>query len=634
MNASTWPYWCLLALAVGALLPPVFWISLLVPLAAFGSWRSALLILLCLLRGWMGSQAPPPGPLTGVEGSRAQVVVRVCEAAVPTAKGCRFVAEVHHWTDRPWGFAGRWLVEWKGGSAGDVAMGDFWHLRGKLTWFPPPAYPGDWDGALLWGRRGVTQRLKTSQADFVRPAEPDGWYNTTLCWRARLTQRMADRLPAERSGLLSAVVYGDGGRVSPALNDAFRQAGVSHLLVASGANVAILVAWVCALGRLGGFSPQRCAGLCLWLTPAYVLLAGCSPAMVRAGAMSWVALLARFTGQTSSVGRSLALGSSAVLAYDPNYLFDLGFQLSFAAVAALAWLQPPVARWLGGRWPMLTATLACALGLIPLSWSAFGCLQPVAILSNLWMGPLCESLLPAGLAWSLVDCAWPQGGKWLAGWLDPWLWLIQQSVEFWARCSWQLELPAPTPVGWAAWGLLMAVVVCGPTRRCLVPMALAPLLCLWPRDVPPGLQIRCLQMGFAPCFWLRQGESDVLLACKAEQVEPARRMLLRSGGAGWARVLTLGAETPERWRWGGGWLQSAPERVSFHQPPFSVGLGSSEADLWELSWSVSEQGQVTVPGLEPFLLQPGQPWQGVVADGALRVSPWASEREVKIACKS
>ncbi|ODT79982.1 hypothetical protein ABS71_00660 [bacterium SCN 62-11] len=427
---------------------------------------------------------------------RAQVVGRVCEAGVPTARGCRFVVEVHHWTDRVDGFGGRWLVDWKDGDAAEVALGDLWFLKGTLVGFAPPAYPGDWDGGLFWRRRGVTQRLRLSDGHYLRPDRENGLEH----WRYKLTQRLADRLPGEGSALLCAVVYGDGSRLPQDLQDAFRRSGTSHLLVASGTNVAVLVAALCWLGARAGWGPIRCAGLGLWLVPAYVVLAGAAPAMLRAGVMGWLGLLARWTGHTVSLGRCLALGSLGVLLWDPQYLYDVGFQLSFAAVASLAWLVEPVARWLPERMPLrlpLATSLACTLGVMPCSLFVFHSLQPLAPLANLWMGPIVEGLLPAGLGLSLLDLMHPSLGQAGVTLLKPWLWLVLTSARRWAQWSTQLQIPDPGPLGWLAWLLFLGLIWLGPRLATVAAAALLGLVSPWRNAEPEQLRVRWFWLGRA-----------------------------------------------------------------------------------------------------------------------------------------
>ena len=611
-----WPY-----LALGAVVLTVFgpwWMALLFCLLAGGRWR----LLLCLLVPWCLWRIQPPAldPLSQVSDMRAQVVARVCEGGVATARGCRFVVEVHHWTDRVDAYGGRWLVDWKDGQAAEVSLGDLWLLKGYLVGFSPPAYPGDWDGAQYWHRKGVTQHLRLCEGRYLRPDQENGLQH----WRYRLTQRLADRLPGAGSALLCAVVYGDGSRLPTDLQEAFRRSGTSHLLVASGTNVAVLVAFLCWLGGRAGWGPIRSAGLGLWLVPAYVVLAGAAPAMLRAGVMGWLGLLARWTGHTVSLGRCLALGSLGVLLWDPLYLHDIGFQLSFAAVASLAWLVEPVSRWLPEKMPLrqpLATSLACTLGVMPSSLFVFHTLQPLAPLANLWMGPLVEGLLPAGLGLSILDLVHPRLGQLGIGLLKPWLWLVVTSARRWADWSTQVQIPNPGPPGWLAWSLFLGLIWMGPRLATVGAAGLLTIFSLWRTTEPEQLRVRWFWLGKAPACWLSQGRHQAAMLCSPEQQSLVERLRLSHGLAPFEAVLTFQDE-PGRRLWAEGWLESSESQLIYHQGETRFGLVNAAHDWDGLSWGLDSSGQWVWGGGQPQSLERGQAWELWLQHRQLWVRPW------------
>lgn len=613
-----WPYLALAAVILTVLCPCR--VALLLCLALGGRHR----LLLCCLVPWClwRIQPPPTDPLSQVEGIRAQVVARVCEAPVTTPKGCRFVAEVHHWTDRVDAFEGRWLVDWKDGDASEVALGELWHLQGVLVDFAPASYPGDWDSGTYWKRRGVTQHLRVSQARFLRPS-PD---HPLQAWRYRLTQRLADRLPGEGSALLCAVVYGDGSRLSRQVQDQFRRSGTSHLLVASGSNVAVLVGFVCWLGARAGWGPVRCSGLCLWLVPIYVVLAGAAPAMLRAGVMGWLGLLARWSGHTVSMGRCLALGSLGVLLWDPNFLFDVGFQLSFGAVASLAWLSKPVLGWLPEKMPMraaMAASLACTLGVMPCSIFVFHTVQPLSPLANLWMAPLVESLLPVGLGISALDLAQPRLGQLAVLPLKPWLWLILASARRWALWSPQIQVPDPGAMGWLAWLFFIALILAGPRLLTVSAAAALTLFSLIQPPVCETLRVRWFWLGRNPAIWLSQGPNQAALLCNHEQEPLLERLRLSQGCAPFQHVLTL-EDAPDRRLWGQGWIEQSSGQIVYSQGRARFGLVQNTGDWDGLSWALDSSGSWVWGGAQPHPLERGKAWQLWLQHRQLWIRTWDS----------
>jgi ComEC/Rec2-related protein len=585
MSKWNWPYWCVFTVVL-VRLAGLASLILLLPLGV-SAWP------LLLLAGWTHWQAqlPEAGLLAPAQRLPVQVVAEVIEPAQVGPTRLRFVVRVHHWLDRVDGPESCWLVE----APGDQmvpALGELWYLQGQLVGLTPAGYPGDFDSQLYWKRRGVEQSLRLREAKFLRPARPNG----LLHWRYRLTQRLMDHLPPQRAGLLCAVVYGDGSRLTPQLADEFRRAGASHLLVASGTNVAVLVAWLTWMGARLGWGPRRCCWLGLWLVPLYVILSGAAPAMLRAGVMGWLALLARWTGYSLSLGRSLMLGTLGVLLWDSNYLFDVGFQLSFAAVASLAWLMPWLEAWIPGR-PTLQASLACLLGVMPISLLVFHTVQPLSPFSNLWLGPLVEGLLPVGLGLSVIEQIWPWLGQTLIGWLDPWLWLIELSTQWWAQLSPQLQVPHHGELALAGWLFLMLLIRLGP-GLVTVSLCSAPLWVwlIWPQT-QPGLELRWFWLGPAPALWISQDGSTLVLLSHPSQAG-------RCANLGCVQTWVLDHSPYGRALWGQGWLEHQPQNLIYCWRRYRFCLGQEQGHF-----RLTPEAHWSWLGEEPRRLEKGQAWR-------------------------
>lgn len=618
MNAHLWPYGLILVLLICQCAHPLAGALWVFTLAALGlvDFRSSLLALACCLRCWWAYPAPPPPAPVDDLPMAVEVVARVVEPPRwRGAQGCSFVAEVEHWTDRIEGPKDRWLVECAM-PPGEVALGERWLLEGQLKGFDAPAYPGDLDRRTWWFKRGVYRRLHCRQERFLRP--PEG----LLGWRYRLTQRFADRAPHPRANLLSAIVFGDGSRLERHTLEGFRRAGASHLLVASGANVALLVGWVLLVGKLLGLGPRRCSLCCMLVVPLYVLMAGGSPGLVRAGAMAWLALLARWTGRTVSVGRCLVLGALGVLLWDPGTLDDLSFQLSFAAVASLAWLVPAL-----GRLPLgLGAAVGCWLGLLPWSVGVFHSFQPFSPLANLWLVPLVEGLLPMGGVLVLLDQLSPALGELALKALNPWLWLVERSVEFWASCP-EWELWVPRWQGWLAWsGLILGCV----HRRTWLLAAPLPLL-LSPAQADPQLHIRWFWQGSAPVLWLQQGRAQVAWFVRPEQQGSLEHLRRSQAAAPFQLQLDLQQKGQRSWNWQGGHMQQAPGRLSYRVDRLQVVLTHNRCQASGASLQLLSNGQWSWQGARARQLEPGQPWHLQQRGQAILLEPWIIHEPLRTA---
>ena len=183
------------------------------------------------------------------------------------------------------------------------------------------------------------------------------------------------------------MVLGDDERLDPALIDAFRRSGLLHILAVSGENVVLLCSmWGFALGLLG--VPRRARLIVLLaVVLVYVILTGAAPSIVRAGFAGIVGLLAMMVARPTDGWLLLLAPAALLLSINPATLYDVSFQLSFAAVVGLLVLARPLTRVLsflpGPFAEQAGVTTAASLATAPVSLTAFGSASVVAVPANL-----------------------------------------------------------------------------------------------------------------------------------------------------------------------------------------------------------------------------------------------------------
>ncbi len=238
--------------------------------------------------------------------------------------------------------------------------------------------------------------------------------------RARLDHRLAQTGPG--GGLLRALALGERAGLSLAVQDAFARLGLAHLLSVSGLHLALVAGLVFAaaralLGRwvwLAARRDSRTPALLIAVVAAsfYALLSGWDVPVRRSLLLVLAVALAMARGRRGGALEALAAASLVILAEEPQALFSAGFQLSFAASAALALAPRGDALTSGsvtGRvWSWLregfssSATALAATS--PLAAVQLGNVAPIALLANLvaipWTGAvvLPVSLLATALA--------------------------------------------------------------------------------------------------------------------------------------------------------------------------------------------------------------------------------------------
>lgn len=239
--------------------------------------------------------------------------------------------------------------------------------------------------------RHIAARLDVRTAeDGVGPAPPP--YRAANAVR-RVILHGARVLPDQPRALFGGFVLGDQRGESPETKDAFRRSGLSHLLVVSGSNVAFVLALAQPLLRRFRLGPRFLVGL--GVLAFFGVLTRGEPSVLRAGFMAGLALLATTLGRPVSTQRLLCLAVTGLLLLDPLLIGSVGFLLSVAATAGIAWLTPPLRRHL----PLpIAVTAAAQVGVSPVAVPLFGGLPVVTLLANLLALPAAGPVMMWGLA--------------------------------------------------------------------------------------------------------------------------------------------------------------------------------------------------------------------------------------------
>jgi competence protein ComEC len=255
----------------------------------------------------------------------------------------------------------------------------------------------------------------------------------------RISMRMQRPLvrgaSGERRAVLVGIVLGDDQAVPKSLRDRFRASGLYHLLAVSGQNVALvaggalILAWVAGaprwLGHLGALT-----GIA-----AYVLAVGPQPSVLRAGIVGALGSFAWLVARQRDRWHFLLLAAFVLLASNPYSLLDPGFELSFAAVAAIFTLVPGLSRRLHEGYPIrekLAQTLAvaavCGTVTAPILWIRFHQIPLLTVPANALAEPAMAPLLALALSAALVDPVSPGLASALA-------WLAAECAAYIALCA-------------------------------------------------------------------------------------------------------------------------------------------------------------------------------------------------------
>ncbi|TVR58849.1 MAG: DNA internalization-related competence protein ComEC/Rec2 [Candidatus Competibacteraceae bacterium] len=443
-------------------LPAVLLALALVPRLRWPAWGLAGFLWALLL-------APPPGVLPEeLEGVDLQVEGWIASIPERQPRSTRFEFVVDRAWDgeRPAPLAGQRLrLSWWDDAGSDASprgklqVGDRWDFTVRLRSPRGLRNPGGFDYERWLYAKGIV----ATGSIRARPP-PRRLVEAERYPLDRYRQHLAERFERHLSGhpqtpILIALTVGERGGMTSWQWEVFNRTGTTHLMAISGAHIGLVAGMVFALvWTLWSWIPwltlrwpaTRAAALAALLgAGGYTLLSGMSVPSRRAFLMLAVAMIALWVQRAPVPSRILALALLAVLLVDPGAPLQVGFWLSFGAVAAI--LYTVVGRWRERQGFRRTVglQLSISLALLPLLllfFQQFPLLSPLANLIAIpWVG---STVLPLSLLAALAGLV----SDALQGWLLDWAALTMDGL--WQVLRWLARMPGllwqrPEPPLWA-----------------------------------------------------------------------------------------------------------------------------------------------------------------------------------------
>lgn len=243
--------------------------------------------------------------------------------------------------------------------------------------------------------------------------------------RAHVVKILQLYIPSRReAGLAEAMLIGYKDDLDKDLVQSYSNTGVTHIIAISGLHLA-LIYWILTLV----VKPLHKTRVARWLNPVIIIgglwlftfAAGASPSVLRAALMFTCLVIGNSLSRRSSVYNSLAASAFLLLCIDPFWLWDVGFQLSYAAVLSIVLFMKPIYNcWFVKNkladhvWSLCAVTLAAQLLTVPMTVYYFHQFPNLFILTNLVAVPLSTLILGGELL--LCAITWlPYAGE-AAGW--------------------------------------------------------------------------------------------------------------------------------------------------------------------------------------------------------------------------
>jgi competence protein ComEC len=406
---------------------------------------TAMLVLLaCGLAGFSMAKLRTEGakaPIAGVDTKPQRIEGWVVDIASPGQGGPRLLIAPYRVGDwAPGATPIRVRVTLRGGYL--PAPGEPIRLLAVINTPPQPASPGSYDfarDAFFQSVGGVGFALGPVQT-WYPPDLPPARLRLTLrinALRWALTRRIVDTLGIKSGGLAAAMTTGHDAFIPKDQVNDLRAAGLAHIISISGLHMAIVGGFVFAIARFGIAAwpwlalrvsgKKVAAGFALASVLAYLVLSGWPPPAERSAVTAAVAFGAILVDRQAISLHALALAAFVVLVLQPEAVTQPGFQMSFAATAALValaevWRHP--VREINTPWPIkilqgfwtwtvagAAASFVAGTATGPFAMQDFNRVSTWGLVSNMVTEPISGFLMMPGLAIGAVLA--PLGlGKW------------------------------------------------------------------------------------------------------------------------------------------------------------------------------------------------------------------------------
>jgi competence protein ComEC len=347
--------------------------------------------------------------------SNTILAVRLTEPLQEKAKSFKAQAKVEtiYNNGRPIPVSGSLLLYFKKDELSQKpAYGDLLLIKNKVTPLISPRNPGEFDYASYMTNRQVFHSAWLQDDEWKATGINQG----NVLWKAVLTYRQKLSAEVEKlirtdeeKGIAKALLLGEDKELDPHIRSTYAGTGTLHVLSVSGMHVGILFFllrfFFKPLATSRGGRLLRIV-LLLGFLWAYAMLTGLSPSVARSAAMLSLILIGLDYRRVTNIYNIIAASAFGLLLLDPYLLTQVSFQLSYAAILGIVWLQPQIVKhwepynWLlRNGWEIIAASIAAQIATFPFGLLYFSQFPTYFLLSNLAIIPISSLALITGCIW-------------------------------------------------------------------------------------------------------------------------------------------------------------------------------------------------------------------------------------------
>lgn len=289
------------------------------------------------------------------------------------------------------------------------AIGSNIQVMGKIIKNAPPKNPDQFDYSQYLANKSILAQIYVHAADVKISPETDRniWYYSARLREKIITNLRQSGFKNEELNVVAALILGQQQDISPEILHDYQFAGAIHILSVSGLHIGFILLFVTFMlqplpkTKWGSFIKLVLILVALW---SFAVVAGLSPSVVRSVTMFSFIAVGMHLKRKTNIYHTLLVSLFFILLFEPSFLFDVGFQLSYTALFFILWLQPllagmwePKNKILNYFWDIITVSFAAQIGAFPLSIYYFHQFPGLFFITNLIILPTLGIIMALGV---------------------------------------------------------------------------------------------------------------------------------------------------------------------------------------------------------------------------------------------
>ena len=290
-----------------------------------------------------------------------------------------------------------------------VAIDDMLYTKGVLMNYAPPKNPYQFDYGRYMKNQQVYKQMYVTSANTFKLTSKKTVFGYAETIRNKINSTLnKHNISDENLSIINALLLGQRQEVTKATYKSFINSGAVHILAISGLHIGLLLLVLRAFFKPitylkhGKVIASLAIIFLLWI---YAFITGFSPSVVRAVIMFSLITIAMYANRITNTYNVLTISAFLLLLYNPFYVHEIGFQLSYLAVFAIVWIKPVFDKFwtpknyvLKKFFDVFSVSVAAQLGILPVALFYFHQFPGLFFITNLVIIPLLGFLLCLGLA--------------------------------------------------------------------------------------------------------------------------------------------------------------------------------------------------------------------------------------------